>query len=103
MSLGTGYRFGVAGSRGENCLFMAEWDPEVPQEGDVAALPHSKRPGKGRGQGQGHSFASICRRGRESSLHIPLRGTDSQPMAGRDAALPSSRTGFTSSNYPSPW
>lgn len=81
MSLGTGYRFGVRGSRGENRLFIAEWNPEMPEEGDVAALPHTNRPSKGRGQGQGqrHSFAPICRRGRESSLHISLRAQRASP------------------------
>ena len=32
VSLGIIYKFGVTGSRGENCLFMLEWSPEVPVE-----------------------------------------------------------------------
>lgn len=30
VSLGIIYKFGVTGSRGENCLFILEWSPEVP-------------------------------------------------------------------------
>lgn len=51
-------------------------------EGAASALPHINRPGKGRGQAQGHFFASVCRRGRESSLHVSLRGTDSPWQVG---------------------
>lgn len=99
VTLGAIHKFEVTSSRGENCLFIREWSPEVPAEiralqllplnarrvqGSACSAPRHQPPGESKEKGR--SFASVCRRGRETRLRGWSRCTE-RPWRGEAAAL----------------